>query len=62
MEQKVLDLVIKRIDDVKSDLDEVRQDVKTLLEFKYQIVGGSVLFSAALSIIITFSIEAFLKR
>lgn len=41
----------KLIEYIKADLDEVKKDVKSLLQFKWQIVGGSVVASIVITIV-----------
>ena len=43
----------KLIEYIKNDLEEVKADVKSLLQFKWQIVGGSI----AVSVIITIAFQ-----
>lgn len=44
------DLVIV---DMKDDLKEVKKDVKSLLRFKWQIMGGAALIGAFLSLVVS---------
>lgn len=44
--------------EMREALKELRKDVKQLLEFKWQIIGGSVAVSAIVSLAITL----FLKK
>jgi len=39
MNDQVLDLLLKSIDDIKSDLKEVRTEIKALNAFKWKITG-----------------------
>lgn len=39
------------IDAIKEDIQEIKIDVKSLLKFKWQIIGGSVIVSSILAIV-----------
>lgn len=41
----------KLIEYIKNDLEEVKKDVKSLLQFKWQVVGGSVVVSVVITIL-----------
>ena len=43
---------------IKSDIDEMKADIKTLLAFKWQILGGS----AVISVIVTIAFQIFLAK
>lgn len=45
----------KIIEYIQNDLAEVKKDVKSLLQFKWQIVGGSI----AVSVILTIAFQLF---
>lgn len=39
-------------DEIKHDLDKIQQDVSEIKKFKWQIVGGSVVISAIVGVLI----------
>jgi hypothetical protein len=61
VDQNTFVLLLQRIDTVKSDLDEVRDDVKALLRFKWQLMGGSIVASMIMSVFIAYFIQIFSK-
>ena len=40
------------IQEVKTDMKEIRKDVAEMLQFKWQIIGGSVVISAVVGVLI----------
>jgi len=52
MEHKIFDFIRDEVKDLRSELKQVNDKVDKLLAFKYQIVGGSVLASLILTVII----------
>ncbi len=72
MDQNTFILLIQRIDSVKEDVDEVKADVKigfeevkadikALLSFKWQLMGGTVVASTIMSILIAFCVHILAK-
>ncbi len=61
MDQTVIGLLNDRIEDLKDDVTEIKADVKSLLNFKWQIVGGSVVGSVIFSVLVTVIIQFFVK-
>jgi hypothetical protein len=51
MDQIVVELLTQKIDKVDQKVDFVASDVKELLKFKWQIIGGSAVISAVVTII-----------
>jgi len=41
---------------IKTDIDEMKKDIKTLLAFKWQIISGSVVISAIVGVVIQIAI------
>lgn len=39
--------------DVKSDVQDIKDDVRKLLEFKWQIIGGSLVISVIVSTLVS---------
>lgn len=46
----------KLIEYIKADLDEVKKDVKSLLQFKWQLMGGTAVVSLVVGILIQLAI------
>ena len=42
-----------KIDRLEKDVAEIKKDVKALLAFKWQIIGGSIFMSAFFSVVIS---------
>lgn len=55
---KLLDYLMqhtdKRFDEINSRISDLDSKITTLLEFKWQIIGGSILLSAAASLAIVY--------
>jgi hypothetical protein len=52
MDPIIVDMIRHEINSVKTDVKEIREDVKQLLKFKWQIVGGSMLASLILTVLL----------
>lgn len=57
MDEQIVELLRDKIDRVDAKVDEVRADVKEMLAFKWQIVGGSLVCSVLASVLIQFLIN-----
>lgn len=61
MESTIVQLLREAIDKVDSKVDRIDEKVNQLLAFKYQIIGGSVLISAIVGIVLQILI-AFMSK
>ncbi len=59
MDQIVVDLLTNAIDKVDKKVDSIDEKVDQMLQFKWQIVGGSVVISAVASVIISLIIAVY---
>jgi len=46
---------------IKADITEMKQDIKALLQFKWQIIGSSVVVSLVVGVILQIAIATFGK-
>ena len=47
----------KIIDVLLDDIHEIRKDIKTLLKFKWQIMGGAGILGIAIAFIVNFLVK-----
>jgi hypothetical protein len=50
MDEQVFHLINDKIKTVEAKVDDVAKDVKQMLAFKWQIIGGSVVMSAIVGV------------
>lgn len=50
--EQVFELLKEKINAVEADVAEIKADVKEMLAFKWQIIGGSVVVSAIVGVAI----------
>lgn len=48
--------IAKLVERIETDIAELKKDVKALLAFKWQVVGGSVLFSTIFSTLVAVTV------
>jgi len=58
MDQAVVQLITDAINKVDSKVDKLDEKVNSLLSFKWQVVGGTVVISAILGVVIQIIIAA----
>lgn len=44
------DLIIRELDEIKTEMREMRAEVRSIVQFKWQIIGGSVVLSVLITI------------
>lgn len=54
MDQNFIDLLKENIDEVKDDVRRIESKVDQLLEFKWQIIGGSLFASILITMALQF--------
>lgn len=47
------DYINKEIEDMKEDIHEIKKDVKSLLKFKWQIIGGAGFLGGLVAFVIS---------
>lgn len=52
MNDQTFELLNEKINKVESKVDDVAKDVKEMLAFKWQIIGGTMVVSAIIGIVI----------
>ena len=52
MDQKLIDWLRDDLDSVKTDVKQINAKVDEMLQFKWQIVGGSVVMSLIVGVVI----------
>lgn len=50
MNEKLLDYLIDRIENIEKKIDRLDEKVDSLLHFKWQIIGGGLAISAAITL------------
>lgn len=61
MDHKILEFIKEDIRELKDDLKDLKKDVTELLQFKWQIVGGTILGSLIITGIFQFIITILSK-
>lgn len=46
------DFIVRELDEIKIEVKEIRGDLQKLLEFKWQIIGGSLVLSGILTVLL----------
>lgn len=59
MDQTVVELIIDAQKDLRQDLKELNSKVDTILEWKWKLIGGSIVISAVLTFIFQLGLSVY---
>lgn len=61
MDEQLFQLLMDKFDGIKNEVDEVKRDVKTLINFRWQVTGGIIVLNVLFGIVIQLGI-AYISR
>lgn len=56
MDEQLFQLLMDKFDGIKTEVDEVKRDVKTLINFRWQVTGGIIVLNVLFGIVIQWGI------
>lgn len=51
------DFIVRELDEIKAEMKGLREDVQKLLQFKWQIIGGSLVLSAVITLVLQIAMK-----